>query len=62
MQVAFQICARLVLQALVVTHCAQFDEDDAIYDEVDDVKYQQMVQERRSMNDFVVDDSACLRV
>lgn len=34
----------------------QFDEDKAVYDEVDDQAYQALVAKRRADNDFVVDD------
>ncbi len=34
----------------------QLDDDDAVYDVVDEDKYAQIVEERRKGGDFVVDD------
>jgi hypothetical protein len=34
----------------------QLDEDEDVYDVVDEEKYAQIVEERRNAGDFVVDD------
>jgi hypothetical protein len=38
----------------------QLDDEDEVYDLVDEEQYAKIVEDRRNKNDFVVDDSKCL--
>ena len=40
----------------------ELEEQDDVYDMVDDEQYAKIVESRRAGNDFVVDDGACVRV
>lgn len=44
------------LIVLMSVYIVQLDEDEDVYDVVDEEKYAQIVEERRNAGDFVVDD------
>ena len=59
MEVCFNLCIKLLFSLyLLIIGCVflQDEEDDAVFDLVDEDEYQKVVEGRRNGVDFVVDD------
>ncbi len=50
----------VVTYILNVNEIIQLDEDDDVYELVEESKYAELVENRRKGGDFVVDDSKCI--